>query len=200
MKGRVQWSKHPPTKPPQSHQRTPPIGHVYVHFLPAASAPPSLFPGYSVTTLNDGRRQYFVAGAPRSNHTGQVIVYTLSSQKQTAVIDSERGKQVLAPEKAAPDCSCERLTGLVLLLDRVLLRQRPLLSGRGRRWSDRPPAGRGADVHERAEERGRQGLHLLCHQGNRTPVEQCWLAMLRRPSLQLCCAPACLLLPAGHPE
>ncbi|XP_056888065.1 integrin alpha-2-like isoform X1 [Takifugu flavidus] len=50
--------------------------------------------GYSVTSLNDGRTQYFVAGAPRSNHTGQVIVYTVSTQKQTTVIDSERGKQI----------------------------------------------------------------------------------------------------------
>lgn len=53
------------------------------------------FPGYSVTTLSDGSTEYFVAGAPRSNHSGQVIVYTVNAQKQSAVIDSERGKQVL---------------------------------------------------------------------------------------------------------
>lgn len=52
------------------------------------------FPGYSVTTLSDGSTEYFVAGAPRSNHSGQVIVYTVNAQKQSAVIDSERGKQV----------------------------------------------------------------------------------------------------------
>ncbi|KAM9394050.1 integrin alpha-2 [Pholidichthys leucotaenia] len=50
--------------------------------------------GYSVTTLSDGPKEYFVAGAPRSNHSGQVIVYTLDSQKRSAVIDSERGKQI----------------------------------------------------------------------------------------------------------
>uniref|UniRef100_H3DET2 Integrin subunit alpha 2 n=1 Tax=Tetraodon nigroviridis TaxID=99883 RepID=H3DET2_TETNG len=50
--------------------------------------------GYSVTTLNDGRTLYFVGGAPRSNHTGQVIVYTLDAQKQATVIDSEKGKQI----------------------------------------------------------------------------------------------------------
>ncbi|KAM9744121.1 integrin alpha-2 [Menidia menidia] len=50
--------------------------------------------GYSVTTLNDGSTEYFVAGAPRSNHSGQVIVYTIDSQKQSAVVDSERGKQI----------------------------------------------------------------------------------------------------------
>ncbi|XP_072288782.1 integrin alpha-2-like [Eucyclogobius newberryi] len=50
--------------------------------------------GYSVCTLSDGYRDYFVAGAPRSNHSGQVIVYTLSAQKLVHVVDSERGKQI----------------------------------------------------------------------------------------------------------
>ncbi|XP_008283163.1 integrin alpha-2 [Stegastes partitus] len=50
--------------------------------------------GYSVTTLSDGLKEYFVAGAPRSNHSGQVIVYTVNAQKQSAIIDSERGKQI----------------------------------------------------------------------------------------------------------
>uniref|UniRef100_A0A671XXA8 Integrin subunit alpha 2 n=1 Tax=Sparus aurata TaxID=8175 RepID=A0A671XXA8_SPAAU len=50
--------------------------------------------GYAVTTLSDGRTEYFVAGAPRSNHSGQVIVYTVNAQKELDVIDSERGKQI----------------------------------------------------------------------------------------------------------
>ncbi|KAE8291917.1 Integrin alpha-2 CD49 antigen-like family member B [Larimichthys crocea] len=50
--------------------------------------------GYSVTTLSDGPTEYFVAGAPRSNHSGQVIVYTVNAQKQSTIIDSERGKQI----------------------------------------------------------------------------------------------------------
>ncbi|XP_044052568.1 integrin alpha-2 [Siniperca chuatsi] len=50
--------------------------------------------GYSVTTLSDGSTEYFVAGAPRSNHSGQVIVYTVDTKKQSAIIDSERGKQI----------------------------------------------------------------------------------------------------------
>ncbi|XP_036955066.1 integrin alpha-2 [Acanthopagrus latus] len=50
--------------------------------------------GYAVTTLSDGRTEYFVAGAPRSNHSGQVIVYTVNAQKELNVIDSERGKQI----------------------------------------------------------------------------------------------------------
>ncbi|XP_030623767.1 LOW QUALITY PROTEIN: integrin alpha-2 [Chanos chanos] len=50
--------------------------------------------GYSVTTLTDGSSEYFVAGAPRSNHTGQVIVYIINSQKQPVIIDSQRGHQI----------------------------------------------------------------------------------------------------------
>lgn len=53
------------------------------------------FPGYSVTTISDESTLYFVAGAPRSNHSGQVVVYTVNSKKQSTIIDSARGKQVL---------------------------------------------------------------------------------------------------------
>nr|XP_046188718.1 integrin alpha-2-like [Oncorhynchus gorbuscha] len=50
--------------------------------------------GYSVTTLNDGSTEYYVAGAPRSNHTGQVIVYIINNKGQPTVIDSQRGDQI----------------------------------------------------------------------------------------------------------
>ncbi|XP_061528071.1 integrin alpha-2 [Phycodurus eques] len=50
--------------------------------------------GYSVSTLSEGTTEYFVAGAPRSNHSGQVIVYSFNDQEQFTIIDSERGKQI----------------------------------------------------------------------------------------------------------
>lgn len=50
--------------------------------------------GYSVTSLSEGSTEYFVAGAPRSNHSGQVIVYTINAQKQSTIKDSQRGKQI----------------------------------------------------------------------------------------------------------
>ncbi|XP_036450958.1 integrin alpha-2-like [Colossoma macropomum] len=50
--------------------------------------------GYSVSTLNDGSSEFYVAGAPRSNHTGQVVVYTLNSQRQPNIINSQRGDQI----------------------------------------------------------------------------------------------------------
>lgn len=132
----------------------------------------SSFSGYSVTTLSEGSTEYFVAGAPRSNHSGQVIVYTVNAQKQSAIIDSERGKQVLTLKDMAftfstgtncicPVCSLTNKSHL----DWVIFWKRPVLAGRGQRWGDRPPAGWCAHVHERAEERRRQSLPLLRHQG-----------------------------------
>ncbi|CAL8345651.1 unnamed protein product [Lota lota] len=50
--------------------------------------------GYAVTSLSDGPMEYFVAGAPRSNHSGQVVVYTVNGQKKATVVDTERGKQI----------------------------------------------------------------------------------------------------------
>ncbi|XP_070759947.1 integrin alpha-2 [Enoplosus armatus] len=72
-----------------------------VHILPVSAFEGTLqdrnhssLLGYSVTTLSDASTEYYVAGAPRSNHSGQVIVYTVNAQKQSAIIDSERGKQI----------------------------------------------------------------------------------------------------------
>lgn len=50
-----------------------------------------------MTSLSDGPVEYFVAGAPRSNHSGQVIVYTVDGRKRTTVVDTARGKQVRCP-------------------------------------------------------------------------------------------------------
>ncbi|XP_030622564.1 integrin alpha-2-like [Chanos chanos] len=50
--------------------------------------------GYSVTSLRDRGVVYYVAGAPRSNHSGQVIVYTLDTQDTPTVVHSQRGEQI----------------------------------------------------------------------------------------------------------
>ncbi|XP_051541348.1 integrin alpha-2 [Myxocyprinus asiaticus] len=50
--------------------------------------------GYSVTTLTDGSSEFYVAGAPRSIHKGQVIVYTINIQRQPVIVDSQRGEQI----------------------------------------------------------------------------------------------------------
>ncbi|XP_057176987.1 integrin alpha-2 isoform X2 [Triplophysa rosa] len=49
--------------------------------------------GYSVSTLTDGSSEFYVAGAPRAVHRGQVVVYTID-KKQPVVVDSQKGYQI----------------------------------------------------------------------------------------------------------
>uniref|UniRef100_A0A671PVY7 Integrin alpha-2-like n=1 Tax=Sinocyclocheilus anshuiensis TaxID=1608454 RepID=A0A671PVY7_9TELE len=50
--------------------------------------------GYSVTSVIDGLSEFYVTGAPRAIHRGQVIVYSINSQNQPVIIDSQRGDQI----------------------------------------------------------------------------------------------------------
>ncbi|XDV53922.1 hypothetical protein PO909_022317 [Leuciscus waleckii] len=50
--------------------------------------------GYSVSSVTDGSSEFYVAGAPRAVHRGQVIVYIIDSKRQPVVIDSQRGDQI----------------------------------------------------------------------------------------------------------
>uniref|UniRef100_A0A8C1ZAR7 Integrin subunit alpha 2 n=1 Tax=Cyprinus carpio TaxID=7962 RepID=A0A8C1ZAR7_CYPCA len=50
--------------------------------------------GYSVTSVSDGSSEFYVAGAPRAVHRGQVIVYSVNSQNQPVIIDSQKGDQI----------------------------------------------------------------------------------------------------------
>ncbi|XP_073685407.1 integrin alpha-2 [Garra rufa] len=50
--------------------------------------------GYSVTSVTDGSSEFYVAGAPRAVHRGQVVVYSINSQNQPIIIDSQRGDQI----------------------------------------------------------------------------------------------------------
>lgn len=50
--------------------------------------------GYSVTSVSDGSSEFYVAGAPRAVHRGQVVVYSLNGQNQPVIIDSQRGDQI----------------------------------------------------------------------------------------------------------
>ncbi|KAL2099997.1 hypothetical protein ACEWY4_004391 [Coilia grayii] len=54
----------------------------------------SSYLGYSVTSLRHGSTEYFVAGAPRANHTGLVVVYTIDSSAHASIIDTQRGTQI----------------------------------------------------------------------------------------------------------
>ncbi|XP_067254290.1 integrin alpha-2 [Chanodichthys erythropterus] len=50
--------------------------------------------GYSVSSVTDGSSEFYVAGAPRAVHRGQVVVYTINSQGQPVIKDSQRGDQI----------------------------------------------------------------------------------------------------------
>ncbi|KFV11085.1 Integrin alpha-2, partial [Tauraco erythrolophus] len=53
----------------------------------------SSYLGYSVAVLSTQSSVYFVAGAPRSNYTGRVVVYDVDSDGNVAIVQSQRGEQ-----------------------------------------------------------------------------------------------------------
>ncbi|NXV83904.1 ITA2 protein, partial [Atlantisia rogersi] len=53
----------------------------------------SSYLGYSVAVLSTQSSVYFVAGAPRSNYTGRVVVYDVDSDGNIAIVQSQRGEQ-----------------------------------------------------------------------------------------------------------
>ncbi|XP_010561846.1 PREDICTED: integrin alpha-2 [Haliaeetus leucocephalus] len=54
----------------------------------------SSYLGYSVAVLSTQNSVYFVAGAPRSNYTGRVVVYDVDSNGNIAIVQSQRGEQI----------------------------------------------------------------------------------------------------------
>ncbi|KAK4816947.1 hypothetical protein QYF61_025770 [Mycteria americana] len=53
----------------------------------------SSYLGYSVAVLSTQSSVYFVAGAPRSNYTGRVVVYDVDTNGNIAIVQSQRGEQ-----------------------------------------------------------------------------------------------------------
>ncbi|XP_009903366.2 integrin alpha-2 [Dryobates pubescens] len=54
----------------------------------------SSYLGYSVAVLSTESSVYFVAGAPRSNYTGRVVVYDVDGDGNIAIVQSQRGEQI----------------------------------------------------------------------------------------------------------
>ncbi|NXF40995.1 ITA2 protein, partial [Nyctibius bracteatus] len=54
----------------------------------------SSFVSYSVAVLSTQNSIYFVAGAPRSNYTGRIVVYDVDSNGNIAIVQSQRGEQI----------------------------------------------------------------------------------------------------------
>ncbi|RMB95396.1 hypothetical protein DUI87_28117 [Hirundo rustica rustica] len=55
----------------------------------------SSYLGYSVAVLSTMSSVYFVAGAPRSNYTGRVVVYDVDRDGNIAIVQSQRGEQAM---------------------------------------------------------------------------------------------------------
>ncbi|XP_075832155.1 integrin alpha-2 [Microtus pennsylvanicus] len=54
----------------------------------------SSFLGYSVAAISTEKGVYFVAGAPRANYTGQIVLYSVNKDGNVTVIQSHRGDQI----------------------------------------------------------------------------------------------------------
>ncbi|NWU98133.1 ITA2 protein, partial [Upupa epops] len=54
----------------------------------------SSYLGYSVAVLSTQSSIYFVAGAPRSNYTGRIVVYDVDSGGNIDIVQSWRGEQI----------------------------------------------------------------------------------------------------------
>ncbi|XP_021036074.1 integrin alpha-2 isoform X2 [Mus caroli] len=54
----------------------------------------SSFLGYSVAAISTENGVHFVAGAPRANYTGQIVLYGVNKQGNVTVIQSHRGDQI----------------------------------------------------------------------------------------------------------
>lgn len=56
---------------------------------------PFVFVGYTVTSVVSARSgQLYVAGAPRFNHTGKVIIFTMRNTGELTILHSLKGQQV----------------------------------------------------------------------------------------------------------
>ncbi|MEJ1275704.1 integrin alpha 2 [Cricetulus griseus] len=54
----------------------------------------SSFLGYSVAAISTEKGVHFVAGAPRANYTGQIVLYSVNKDGKVTVIQSHRGDQI----------------------------------------------------------------------------------------------------------
>ncbi|XP_069819148.1 integrin alpha-2 [Dendropsophus ebraccatus] len=54
----------------------------------------SSYLGYSVALINMARTVNFVGGAPRTNYTGQVVVYNINVQGNVTILQIQKGEQI----------------------------------------------------------------------------------------------------------
>ncbi|XP_036134702.1 integrin alpha-2 [Molossus molossus] len=54
----------------------------------------SAYLGYAVAAISTGKGVHFVAGAPRANYTGQIVLYRVDESGNVTVIQAHRGDQI----------------------------------------------------------------------------------------------------------
>ncbi|XP_027810221.2 integrin alpha-2 [Marmota flaviventris] len=54
----------------------------------------SSYLGYSVAAISTEKNVHFVAGAPRANYTGQIVLYTVNENGNVTIIQAHRGDQI----------------------------------------------------------------------------------------------------------
>ncbi|KAF5912087.1 hypothetical protein HPG69_003361, partial [Diceros bicornis minor] len=54
----------------------------------------SSYLGYSVAAISTGKSIHFVAGAPRANYTGQIVLYSVNENGNITIIQTHRGDQI----------------------------------------------------------------------------------------------------------
>ncbi|KAM5169347.1 integrin alpha-2 [Callospermophilus lateralis] len=54
----------------------------------------SSYLGYSVAAISTEKKVHFVAGAPRANYTGQIVLYTVNENGNVTIIQAHRGDQI----------------------------------------------------------------------------------------------------------
>ncbi|KAI6054118.1 integrin alpha-2 [Marmota monax] len=54
----------------------------------------SSYLGYSVAAISTEKNVHFVAGAPRANYTGQIVLYTVNENGNVTIIQAHRGDQL----------------------------------------------------------------------------------------------------------
>ncbi|XP_006865823.1 PREDICTED: integrin alpha-2 [Chrysochloris asiatica] len=54
----------------------------------------SSYLGYSVAVISTGKNLHFVAGAPRANYTGQIVLYRVNESGNVTIIQPHRGDQI----------------------------------------------------------------------------------------------------------
>uniref|UniRef100_A0A8C0G493 Integrin alpha-2 n=1 Tax=Chelonoidis abingdonii TaxID=106734 RepID=A0A8C0G493_CHEAB len=94
----------------------------------------SSYLGYSVAIISTQNAVYFVAGAPRSNYTGRVVVYDIDSHGRVTVVQSQRGDQIgsyFGSVVCAVDVNRDSVTDVLLVAAPMFMNELKKEEGRG---------------------------------------------------------------------